>query len=117
MSDSMRMSIREELAENEAEITRLRADVARLTQERDEARRGYGDLRVRLEERSRELATAMGQNERYRRALERARRFIEYARYELEDGPATAGTQFPTQDCADKELARIDAALAEGQDG
>jgi hypothetical protein len=51
-------------------------------------------------------------------ALARVRSFIEYARYELQDGPLVLGMQFPTKDCADKVLARLDAvllALAEGQ--
>ena len=45
-------------------------------------------------------------------ALRHAKMFIEYARYELEPGPAIPGTQFPTQVCADKEMAAIDTALA-----
>ena len=47
-----------------------------------------------------------------RTALEKIRKFIEYARYELQPGPPVFGTQFPTQVCADKELARIDALLS-----
>ena len=47
-----------------------------------------------------------------RTALEKIRKFIEYARYELKPGPPVVGTQFPTQVCADRELTRIDALLS-----
>jgi len=52
-----------------------------------------------------------------RAALEHAKKFIEYARYELEPGPPVVGTQFPTQVCADKEVESIDAVLALDDEG
>jgi hypothetical protein len=53
------------------------------------------------------------QRDTIREALRRARTFIQYARYELEPGESQVGDQFPRQGCADKEIARLSAALAE----
>ena len=44
--------------------------------------------------------------------LQRARQFIAYAWYELDDGPLEVGTQFPTKGCADKVNIAINAFLA-----
>jgi len=55
--------------------------------------------------------TLLARVQQLEQALRKARTFIEYARYELEPGPRVFGTQFPTQVCADEEMARIDAAL------
>jgi hypothetical protein len=46
------------------------------------------------------------------RVLKLARNFIEYARYELEDGKATIGDQFPKKDDADGVLREIDSTLS-----
>lgn len=48
-------------------------------------------------------------------ALQRARTFIAYARYELEPGELQLGDQFPRQGCADKEIARIEAAITKAE--
>jgi ribosomal protein L29 len=40
-------------------------------------------------------------------ALKKARVFIEYARYELDDGKATIGSQFPHKEDADIETTRL----------
>jgi hypothetical protein len=40
------------------------------------------------------------------------RKFIEYARYELQPGEQQVGDQFPRQDAADKAMAKIDGILA-----
>lgn len=49
------------------------------------------------------------------KALEKARTFIEYARYELQDGKAELGDQFPRKADADEAIARINAALLRGR--
>ncbi len=54
---------------------------------------------------------------RMREALSKARTFIEYARYELEEGMATIGDQFPKQGDADVAMSRIDAALDSASKG
>lgn len=41
------------------------------------------------------------------------RKFVEYARYELQPGEAKMGSQFPHQADADKAMAMIDELLAE----
>lgn len=56
-------------------------------------------------------ASLRAEQTRLREALKKARTFIEYARYVLEPG-APPMRQFPSQDDADKEMARIDAALS-----
>ena len=43
--------------------------------------------------------------------LKHVRAFIEYAKYELEDGPLVVGMQFPTKDCADKAIKEIDLVI------
>jgi hypothetical protein len=45
-------------------------------------------------------------------ALRRARMFIEYARYELKDGTADVGEQFPHKNDATTAIQEIDLALA-----
>jgi hypothetical protein len=44
-------------------------------------------------------------------ALKKARVFIEYARYELDDGKATIGSQFPHKEDADIETTRLKEAI------
>lgn len=128
----------EDLAElRAARITDVETELAAVTAERDAARRdlrntdciGRAKLREAEVERDEMRAqrdnwadaaaramdreeAAEQQRDTARAALRKARTFIEYARYELEPGPRTFGTQFPTQVCADEELARIDAALS-----
>jgi hypothetical protein len=53
----------------------------------------------------------VGEAERLREALTSAQKFIEYARHELQP-KLRPFAQFPSQECADKELAKITAALA-----
>jgi len=45
--------------------------------------------------------------------IKKIKTFIEYARYELKDGKATIGCQFPHQEDADVELKRIDTILSQ----
>lgn len=57
-----------------------------------------------------EMKKLQDEGERYREALDSAKTFIEYARYELE-AKLVMGSQFPSQECADKEIAKIQQAL------
>lgn len=40
------------------------------------------------------------------------RKFVEYARYELQPGEQQVGDQFPRQDAADKAIAKLDGIIA-----
>ena len=43
--------------------------------------------------------------------LKRVKIFIEYAKYELEDGLATIGSQFPHKEDADKEIKKLEKVV------
>ena len=59
------------------------------------------------------LALIEKRNKELLQVLEKAKVFIEYARYELEDGKATVGSQFPHKEDADIEMARLEKAVSE----
>jgi hypothetical protein len=67
---------------------------------------------LRAEAAEAEVAKLRAAQEALRAALTKARTFITYARYELQDGLATLGDQFPRQGDADVVVAQIDDALA-----
>jgi hypothetical protein len=50
--------------------------------------------------------------QKLREKLAWVRKFIEYARYELQPGEQQFGDQFPRQDAADKAMAEIDTVIA-----
>ena len=50
-------------------------------------------------------------------ACKKAKVFIEYAKYELSDGLATLGSQFPHKEDADNELTRLEQAIAKAEGG
>jgi len=49
-------------------------------------------------------------------ACKKAKIFIEYARYTLDEGKATIGSQFPHKKDADIEMERLEQAIAKAED-
>jgi hypothetical protein len=77
----------------------------------DEAVKRYGEPDVdlqQLRERHEALVSALQESVE---KLTWVRKFVEYARYELEPGVMQPGDQFPRQDAADKAVAELDSVI------